>query len=121
MSPMRPTREDAARASRPEEMDEEALSPEARMKAGGSAGKGREERGGAAGNRRHPPHVTENFEEAPFQEENPAPNAVEGLPPKASGRAEVSVEESAQPIDPESAYDRRPSEDKDQPPSTRVD
>lgn len=118
MRPMRPTRDDAARSSRPEEMAEKALSPEERMKAGEGA-KGREERGGAEGNRVHPPHRTANFEGAPVQEDRAGPDEVEGLPANASGRDEVSAEESAQPIDPESAYDRRRDEDKDRPPSTR--
>lgn len=120
MSPIRPTREDAARASRPEEMAEEALSPEERMRAAGGQGKEREERGGADGSGLHPPHRTENFEGAPIQEERASPREVEGLPANASGREEVSVEEGAQPIDAESAYDRRRDEDKDRPPSTRA-
>lgn len=77
---------------------------------------GRKEKGDAASSRLHPPHLTENDEEAPLQEE------VEGeeipvAPANAGGVDRISTEEQAQPIDDESMYDGRPEEDKDRPPS----
>lgn len=119
MSPFKPTREDATSVRQPEQMNEEALSPERGMETRQALGEGRQSRGDAAGNQRHPPHVTENFEDAPIQDERPG--GIEPLPANASGTQEIDLEADPQEIDPESMYDRRPGEDKDAPPSSRVD
>jgi hypothetical protein len=123
MSPIKPTREDAARASDQGEMYEEALSPEERGQRRRVAGKGRKSVGGAEENRRHPPHVTENAEDAPLQQGNRRPGDIAPLPANASGseRIDLEADPRAEEIDPESAYNRRPGEDKDRPPSGRVD
>lgn len=72
----------------------------------------RKEIGDATSSQRHPPHVDENMEGAPLQEEHPSPDDVPTLPATAHGRDEVPAEEQAQPIDRESMYDRRPEESK---------
>lgn len=77
----------------------------------------RKEVGDAQSSHRHPPHVSENAEGAPLQDDTAA-GMVPTLPANASGEDKVSTEEHAQPIDDESMYDRRPSEDKDRPPSS---
>lgn len=61
----------------------------------------------------HPPHVDENMEDAPLQDEHPSPDDVATLPATAHGEDKVSTEDQKQPIDPESMYDGRPEEDKD--------
>ena len=71
--------------------------------------KARREVGTAASSRLHPPHLDQNAEEG----EVDAPT----LPANASGKDKVTTAEHAQPIDDESMYDRRTSQDKDQPPS----
>jgi hypothetical protein len=71
-------------------------------------GKERQEVGNARSSARHPPHVTENEEDAPVQEEMPAKGDAPVLPANASGRDSVPVDEQDQPIDDESMYDRRP-------------
>jgi hypothetical protein len=81
---------------------------------------GRKEIGDAESSRRDPPHVDENMEDAPLQEDHPSPNDVAALPATAHGRDEVPADEQDQPIDPESMYDNRPEEDKDRPPSSSV-
>lgn len=75
----------------------------------------RREIGSRADNQRHPPHVTENAEDAPVQDESIG-GPIPVVPPNASGRDAVPADELAQPIDPESGYDRRPAEDKDRGP-----
>ncbi|MDQ3556910.1 MAG: hypothetical protein M3409_09050 [Gemmatimonadota bacterium] len=78
----------------------------------------RKEVGGQASSQRHPPHVSENAEEAPVQEEvAPGGEPVPTLGANAHGVDKVSTDEMDLPVDDESMYDRRPSEDKDQPPS----
>ena len=62
---------------------------------------------------RHRPHVTENDEDAPVQDETQAPNDVTVLPANASGTDKVDVDDQAAPIDEESMYDQRPERDKD--------
>ena len=83
---------------------------------GGEPGK-RKEVGTAASSQRHPPHVDENAGGAPVQKstENPAP--IPTLPANASGSDKVSTKEHDRGIDQASMYDRRPAEDKNQPPS----
>jgi hypothetical protein len=66
-------------------------------------GDSREEHGSDSGSHRHPPHDTDAGSPA--------------LPSNAHGDDTFSTEEGSAPIDDESMYDRRPSEDKDQPPS----
>jgi hypothetical protein len=65
---------------------------------------------------RDPPHVTRNDREAPVQKEEDRPDDVAALPSNASGHDRVDADTAAQPIEPESAYDRRPAEDRDAPP-----
>jgi hypothetical protein len=76
-------------------------------------GEERAELGTQASSRRHPPHVTENDEDAPVREDKPAAGDAPVLPANASGRDKVTAEEQAQPTDDESMYDNRPSTDKD--------
>lgn len=71
----------------------------------------RREVGTAAEQQLHPPHLTENDEAAGVQ--------VPALPANASGSDQVTSAEQDRGIDRESMYDRRPDEDKDQPPSER--
>lgn len=80
-------------------------------------GEERAELGTQASSQRHPPHVTENDEDAPVREDKPSAKDAPVLPANASGRDRVSAEEQSQPIDDESMYDNRPSEDKDRPAS----
>lgn len=71
----------------------------------------RHEVGDARSSRRDPPHVTENDETAEQTDEGPV------LPANASGRDQISSQEQDFAVDEESAYDRRPSQDKERPPS----
>jgi hypothetical protein len=71
--------------------------------------KARREVGTAASSRLHPPHFDQNAEEGEVD--------VPPLPANASGKDRVTTGEHDQPIDDESMYDRRTSQDKDQPPS----
>jgi hypothetical protein len=71
---------------------------------------GRTEMGTPDDSGRHPPHVTENEEGAPIQKDAPGPD-VPVVPANASGTDRVPADEQAQPTDPESAYDRRPTQD----------
>jgi hypothetical protein len=84
---------------------------------GGPPGE-RQEVGNAASSRRDPPHVTENDEGAPVQD---AREGASGpvLPANAAGHDKVSSAEQDVGINHTSAYDRRPTQDKDSPPSGR--
>jgi hypothetical protein len=73
---------------------------------------GRKEVGDKESSQLHPPHVDENMEGAPLQDEHPSPDDVAGLPATAHGKDKHSTEEMAQPIDEASMYDGRPEEDK---------
>lgn len=86
---------------------------------GGLPGK-RHEVGDAASSRLHPPHVTENDEDAAIQAEHPEGGPVAALPANASGKDQQPADGTAQHIRPESMYENRPAEDKDSPPSTRT-
>lgn len=79
---------------------------------GGSPGD-RYEVGDAHSSRRDPPHVTENDREG---EQGEAPS----LPANASGQDAVPSREQDFEVDEESAYDRRPTQDKDRPASGSV-
>ena len=79
--------------------------------------KARREVGTAAASRLHPPHVDQNAEAAPVQAEHDNPASIPTLPANASGSDKVTTGEHNQPIDDESMYDRRTSQDKNQPPS----
>ena len=79
----------------------------------------RKEVGTAASSREHPPHVTENDEGKPVQAEHDNAQEVPTLPANATGSDKVTTADHNQPIDEASMYDRRPSQDKDQPPSAR--
>ncbi len=63
----------------------------------------REEKGDAESSNKHPPHV----------ENTGGPK----LPANAHGVDKLTTEEQDQGIDDESMYDKRPSQDKDRPPS----
>jgi hypothetical protein len=79
-----------------------------------TAGPGpRKEVGDAQSSQVHPPHVTENDRGAQFQSDTQAPNDVAGLPATAHGRDRVAADQEVPGIDDESAYERRPGEDKD--------
>ncbi len=73
----------------------------------------RHEVGDSASSRRDPPHVTDNDQEATSAGKRGAEGP--SLPANASGRDEISSEEQDFDIDEESAYDRRPTQDKDRP------
>ncbi len=73
----------------------------------------RREVGDAASSQKHPPHVDENMEDAPIQDELPSPQDVPTLPATAHGEDNSSTEEQAQSVDPESMYENRPEEHKD--------
>ena len=75
---------------------------------GGRPGE-RHEVGTAASSRRNPPHTTEN--DTGSASDGPT------LPANAGGRDRISSDEQNQPIDEESAYEGRESQDKDRPPS----
>jgi hypothetical protein len=81
---------------------------------------GRKEIGDAKSSRRDPPHLDKNMEDAPLQDDHPSPEDVAALPATAHGHDEIPAEEQSQPIVPESMYDNRPEEDKDDPPSSPV-
>ena len=83
---------------------------------GGEPGK-RKEVGDAASSRLHPPHVDDNADEAPVQDEHENPAEIPTLPANASGSDKITTAEHDQGIDEESMYDKRPSQDKDHPPS----
>ncbi|CAN5861986.1 hypothetical protein BH23GEM3_BH23GEM3_21170 [soil metagenome] len=78
----------------------------------------RKEIGTAASSQKHPPHVDENMEDAPLQEEHPSPNDVAGLPATAHGQDKETTTAQEQPIDHESMYDHRPEEHKNWAPKT---
>jgi hypothetical protein len=58
------------------------------------------------------PHVTANDDDAPVQDELDSKEDVPVLPANAAGEDQVSTDDQPREIDPESAYDRRPEEDK---------
>jgi hypothetical protein len=68
----------------------------------------RPERGSAAGSGKHPPHP-----------EGPAGEGSDDLPATAHGSDTQPGEDQPTEVDDESMYDRRPGQDKDQPPSGR--
>lgn len=73
----------------------------------------RKDVGDATSSHKHPPHISENAEDAPIQQDNAATKAPV-IPPTAHGRDTVSTEElEDQQIREESMYGGRPSEDKD--------
>lgn len=122
MSPAKPTRDDAAASERPEEMYDGAKQGD-----GSSVPQWARNQPGRHGGddpvveqQRHPPHVTENDENAPVQEDQSGASDIAALPANASGRDEVSSEQFAEDVNRESAYTGRPEEDKDQPPSKRA-
>ena len=72
----------------------------------------RKEMGSSGESRKHPPHVTENVDDAPLQQTHPSADEVPALGANASGKDKVSADEQDQPIDPESMYEQRPEESK---------
>jgi hypothetical protein len=73
----------------------------------------RKEIGDGESSQVHPPHVTENDRGAQLQADTQAPNDVAGLPANAHGRDAVASHHEVRRVDDESAYERRPGEDKD--------
>lgn len=73
----------------------------------------RKEIGGAASQKVHPPHVTENDKGAQVQGSTEAPNEVPALPANAHGQDLVEADKQVREIDDESMYGSRPGEDKD--------
>lgn len=112
--PHKPTRDAATREAHPGGLARDHAAPDADPPVW--AGIERQEVGGPTGNRRHPPHPTENDEEADPDRHPGEPV----LPANASGADRFPVEELEQPIEEESMYDGRPSQDKDRPPSDAV-
>lgn len=86
-----------------------------------SGASGRKEVGTAASSRRDVPHVDENAESASVQKDAGNPTKVPTLPANAGGDDKITTAEHDRGIDDASMYDRRPEEDKDQPPSERAD
>jgi hypothetical protein len=80
----------------------------------------RKEVGTAASSRLHPPHVDENAAGGPVQKEHGNPADIPTLPANASGADKITTKEHDQGIDDESMYDRRTTQDKNQPPSDRA-
>lgn len=78
---------------------------------GGGKPGDRYEVGDARSSRRDQPHSTGN------DEVNARPGKSPSLPANASGQDQVSSDDQDFEVDEESAYDRRPSQDKDRPPS----
>lgn len=76
----------------------------------------RHEVGDSDSSRRDPPHMTENDEEAAAAGKAGAEGPT--LPANASGRDEISSQDQDFEVDDESAYDRRPTQDKDRPASS---
>jgi hypothetical protein len=81
---------------------------------------GRKEMGDAKSSRRDPPHLDQNMEDAPLQDDHPSPDDVPTLPATAHGHDEIPADEQSQEIEAESMYDNRPEEDKNDPPSSSV-
>jgi hypothetical protein len=118
--PPKPTREAATGASRPEELLERQGTSVDEARPAWARETGRREAGSARDSQRHPPHVTENDEGAPLQDENESPSEVPALPANAAGADKLDTSEQAQEIREESMYDQRPTQDKDHPPSESV-
>jgi hypothetical protein len=118
MSPDKPTRDSATESDQPQELygagagERLPDEPHPAVK--------REARGSADETGKHPPHRTEVDESEDVQGAAASKGGdASVLPANAQGRDRVSTDEQAQPIDPESMYDRRPAEDKERPASGR--
>lgn len=116
MKPDKPSRDTTTRAPDPDPVTDGGAGT---RQAGAAPDEAREEKGSAAGSRRHPPHKTENTESGQVESEDDAPGDVPVLPANAQGTDTVTTAEHEQAIDETSMYDRRRDEDKDRPPSTR--
>ncbi|MEX2584502.1 MAG: hypothetical protein WD766_14635, partial [Gemmatimonadota bacterium] len=108
--PHKPTKESARDSSSRDEARGQRSEPDGRQL--DRAGPARREVSSESAVAKHPPHVTENDEDAPVQDSTTAPDEVPVLPANASGTDSVDVDEQNQPIDDESMYDRRPEEEK---------
>lgn len=73
----------------------------------------RREIGDAESSQLHPPHVSDQDRDAPVQKSAPSPSAVPTMPANAHGRDVVDSHREVPRVDDESAYERRPGEDKD--------
>lgn len=76
----------------------------------------RKEVGNSASSRKHPPHVTENVDDAQVQR-GAEGEEIAPLPANAHGKDRSDMTDQME-IREGSAYENRPSEDKDTPPST---
>lgn len=106
--PHKPTRDAATGASHPEQLADDHPAPAADPPAWAHMERQEVDRG--SDNHPEPPHVTQNDREGGHPDE-----AV--LPANASGSDRVPADDLKQPVDDESMYDGRPSQDKDRPPS----
>jgi hypothetical protein len=105
----KPSRDDATAAGSMEEMTPGA----AQSDQSDRYATGRRDPEASLPGEEHPPHVTANDADAPVQDSNESEEEVPVLPANASGEDQVSTEDQPDQIDDESAYDRRPEEDKD--------
>ncbi len=84
-----------------------------------SLGRDRQDIDSNAAARNDTPHLTPQDDDGEIPDDIPGDGDVAALPSNASGIDKVTVDDQNQEIDDESMYDRRPAEDKDQPPSER--
>lgn len=77
----------------------------------------RKEIGTAETSQLHPPHAMDNDAGAQVQGSTPAPNPVPTAPANAHGKDVVESHKEVRHVDDESAYERRPGEDKDRAPT----
>ena len=76
----------------------------------------RKEVGSSASSRKHPPHVSENVEGAQVQQSGTSAEPIPALPPNAHGKDRSDMTDQPE-IREGSAYENRPAEDKETPPS----
>jgi hypothetical protein len=79
----------------------------------------REEVGDAASSRENPPHVSDQEKEAPLQGSRQG-EEIPTMPATAHGTDRVPSEDEPREVDEESAYEGRPTQDKDRPPSEEI-
>lgn len=105
-------------ADKKQKLDAQGAGTVATEHPNGGAPGARKEVGDAASSQLHPPHVTENAEDAPAQDDIQSPTDTTVRPANAHGHDRISAEEAAdQEIRPTSAYDGRSAEDKNWDPS----
>lgn len=111
MNPFKRTREDSTYAENPEEGVRG--DPAAAARPPHVPESGRTEKGSGSGSARHRPRGATD----PDVDNSSTGQDTDVLPPNAQGTDKIPVDQKRQPIDEASMYDRRPSEDKDRPPS----